>query len=109
MNSKTISILSYVTIIGWIIAYVKSKDLSTKNDLAHYHLEQGLGFFLLTVVVNIILSITVSILPVLSFLNYIGLILLILWVFGIINAANEQRKPIPVIGKLFENKFGFLE
>lgn len=108
MNSKTISILSYVTIIGWIIAYVKSKDLTVKNDLANYHLEQGLGFFLLTVVVNIILSITIPILPVLSFLNYIGLLLLILWVFGIINAANEQKKPIPVVGKMFENKFGFL-
>ncbi|UHO40105.1 DUF4870 domain-containing protein [Chryseobacterium capnotolerans] len=108
MNSKTISILSYVTIIGWIIAYVKSKDLHGKNELANYHLEQGLGFFLLTVIINVLLSIIVPIIPVLSFLNYIGVILLILWIFGIINAANEQKKPIPVIGKIFENKFGFL-
>ncbi|MDN3693032.1 DUF4870 domain-containing protein [Chryseobacterium tructae] len=76
--------------------------------MANYHLEQGLGFFLLSVVVNVILSIIISILPALSFLNYIGLILLILWVFGIINAANEQKKPIPIVGKMFENQFGFL-
>jgi uncharacterized membrane protein len=34
--------------------------------------------------------------------------LLILWIFGIINAINEQKKPIPLVGKVFENKFGFL-
>ncbi|HCN51906.1 MAG TPA: import component protein [Chryseobacterium sp.] len=108
MNSKTISILSYVTIIGWVIAYVKSKDLTTKNDLAVYHLEQGLGFFILSVLVNISLSVIVSIVPAFSFLSYIGIILLILWIFGIINAINEQKKPIPLVGKVFENKFGFL-
>ncbi|AZA76683.1 DUF4870 domain-containing protein [Chryseobacterium sp. G0186] len=108
MNSKTISILSYVTIIGWIIAYVKSKDLSPKSELANYHLEQGLGFFLLSVVVNIALSIMIPIIPSLFFLNYISLILLVLWIFGIINAVNEQKKPIPIVGKIFENKFNFL-
>jgi uncharacterized membrane protein len=38
----------------------------------------------------------------------VGYAILILWIFGIINAANEQKKPIPVIGKIFENKFDFV-
>lgn len=108
MNNKTLSILSYVTIIGWIIAFVKSKDLSPKSDLVTYHLKQGFGIFLLTFAINIILSVVLAIVPSLYFLSYIGYALLILWIFGIINAANEQKKPIPVVGKMFEDKFSFV-
>lgn len=108
MNQKTLSILSYVTIIGWIIAYVKGKELQPKNDLVTYHLKQGLGFFILTIIVNVILSVVVFTIPSLGILNYLSLILFVLWVFGIINAVNEQKKPIPLIGAMFENKFSFL-
>ncbi|OXA83176.1 import component protein [Flavobacterium hercynium] len=108
MNKKTLSILSYITIIGWIIAYVKSKDLTPKSDLVNYHLKQGFGIFLLSLATNIILSIVVTIVPSLYFLSYVGYAIFILWIFGIINAVNEQKKPIPVIGQLFENKFDFI-
>lgn len=108
MNQKTLSILSYVTIIGWIIAYVKGKELQPKNDLVTYHLEQGLGFFILSILVNVILSVVVFMVPALGILNYLSLVLLVLWVFGIINAVNEQKKPIPLVGAMFENKFSFL-
>ncbi|MFB9079191.1 DUF4870 domain-containing protein [Flavobacterium procerum] len=109
MNRKTLSILSYITIIGWIIAFVKSKDLTPKSDLVTYHLKQGLGIFVVSFVVNILLSIVVFTVSSLYFLNYIGYAIFILWIFGIINAANEQKKPIPVIGKAFEDKFGFID
>ncbi|AWK06170.1 import component protein [Flavobacterium crocinum] len=108
MNNKTLSILSYITIIGWIVAFVKSKDLTPKSDLVSYHLKQGFGIFLVSLVINIALSIVVSIVPALYFLSYVGYVILILWIFGIINAANEQKKPIPVIGKIFEDKFSFI-
>jgi len=108
MNQKTLAILSYVTIIGWVIAYVKSKDLTPKSDLVTYHLKQGLGFFILSIAVNIVLTVLVSIIPALYFLSYVSLLLFVLWIFGIINAANEQKKPIPLVGGLFENQFAFL-
>jgi len=109
MNNKTLSILSYVTIIGWIIAFVKSKDLTPKSDLVRYHLKQGFGIFLVSLVVNVALSIIVTIVPALYFLSYIGYVILILWIFGIINAANEQKKPIPLVGQVFEDKFSFID
>lgn len=108
MSNKTLSILSYITIIGWLIAYFKSRDLDPKSNLVNYHLRQGFGFFIFSFVLNIALTIVTSIVPALFFLNYLTLILLILWVFGIINAVNDQEKPIPVIGKLFEDKFSFI-
>lgn len=109
MSNKTVAILSYVTIIGWIIAYVKSKDLNPKSDLAVYHLRQGLGLFIVSFIVNILMSVVVAIVPSLGFINFIGIIFLILLIIGIINAANEEKKPLPVIGHMFENAFGFID
>jgi uncharacterized membrane protein len=41
-------------------------------------------------------------------LGYIGLINFALMIIGIINAANETEKPLPLIGKMFEDKFAFV-
>lgn len=109
MNNKTLSILSYITIIGWIVAFIKSKDLTPKSDLVSYHLKQGFGIFLVSLVVNIALSVVVMVVPSLYFLSYVGYVIFILWIFGIINAVNEQKKPIPVIGKIFEDQFNFID
>ncbi|MCX8526451.1 DUF4870 domain-containing protein [Chryseobacterium formosus] len=109
MSNKTLSILSYITIIGWIVSFIKSKDHLPKNDLVTYHLRQGLGFFLVSFILNIALSIIVAMIPSLYFINLVGIVLFIIWIIGIINAANEQKKALPIIGKAFENKFGFLD
>lgn len=108
MSSKTIAILSYITIIGWLVAYFKNKDMAPKNDLAVYHLKQGLGFFIVSVILNIGLSVITALVPSLYFINLIGIVLFIIWIIGIINAANEVKKPLPLIGKIFENQFEFL-
>lgn len=108
MNNKTLAILSYITIVGWLIAFIKNNEQNPKDELVTYHLKQGLGFFILAVAVNIACTILVMIVPFLFFLNYVGLLLLVLWVFAIINAVNMQKKPIPVVGPMFENQFAFI-
>ena len=108
MSTKTLAILSYITIIGWVIALIQNNDKKPKDELVTYHLKQGFGIFLLAIAVNIATAIIVTIVPLLFFLNYAGLVLLVLWVFGIINAANEQKKPIPLVGTMFENQFAFI-
>ena len=30
-------------------------------------------------------------------------------ILGIVNAANEEKKALPVIGKFFENQFAFID
>lgn len=108
MNAKTIAVVSYLTIIGWVIAYVQHKGNEQKSKLAAYHLGQGLGIFIFAVVLNVILRVIISIVPSLAgLLSLVGLVPLILLVFGIITAANEALKPVPLIGKFFEGKFNF--
>ncbi|KAB1232855.1 DUF4870 domain-containing protein [Chryseobacterium viscerum] len=107
-NFLKLFIETHVTIIKWIIVYIKSKGLTSKNSLLAYHFEQIFGFFLLPLVINTNLSIIISTVPLLLFLNYIELILFILRIPGIINSVAEQKKYIPFVGKIFKNKFGFL-
>ncbi len=106
MNSKTLSILSYVTLIGWLIAYFSGKEKS--DSLLRYHLKQSLGLAIVSIVLNIVLNIIARVVPALSFLGLAGYVILIFWVLGIINAANQAEKPVPVIGKVFEDKFAFI-
>lgn len=108
MNAKTISIVAYITIIGWIIAYLQNKNSEQKSKLASYHLGQGLGIFIFSIILNIALFIVMSIVPSLrSILGLLGVVPLILIIFGIITANNEALKPVPLIGKFFEGKFNF--
>lgn len=98
--------MSYVTLIGWFIAYFSGKEKS--DSLLRYHLKQSLGLAIVSIVLNIALSIIAHLVPSLSFLGLLGYVILIFWVLGIINAANQAEKPVPVIGKVFEDKFAFI-
>lgn len=78
--------MSYVTIIGWVIAYLQYKSSKRKSALASYHLVQGLGVFIFAL---------------------IGFLPLILLIFGNIAANNDALTPAPLIVALFEGKFNF--
>ncbi|MCL2345114.1 MAG: hypothetical protein FWC58_04590 [Desulfobulbus sp.] len=104
MDNKTFSIVSYITIFGWLIAFLAGKEKA--DDLLKYHLKQSLGLGLTSILFSMALSILIHIMPFLAFLSSFSLLFLVLAVVGIINAANEEKKPLPVIGGMFENAFG---
>lgn len=111
MNSKTLAIVAYITIIGWLIAYFQYKQQpeNEKSPLVRYHLGQALGIFIASVLLSIAIGIVASVIPSLAtLLSIAGLLPLILLVLGAITASNEACKPVPVVGKLFEDKFSFL-
>lgn len=106
MNNKTLSIVSYITLIGWLIAYFSGKE--NANSLLKYHLKQSLGLFLVSIIINIAVIVIAYAIPALYFLSYIGYVIWALVIIGVINATNEVEKPLPLIGKMFENKFAFI-
>ncbi|MBO9673142.1 MAG: DUF4870 domain-containing protein [Sphingobacteriaceae bacterium] len=106
MDNKTLSIISYITLIGWLVAYFTGKDKA--DALLKYHLRQSLGIAIVSIIFNILFTIIASIVPSLSFLGFVGYAFVILWIIGIINAANGALKPIPLIGKWFEDKSSFV-
>ena len=103
-NGKTIAILSYITIIGWIVALVMHG--SNKTSLGAYHLRQGLGIMILAIAVTII-RIPLIFVPFLGWM--IGLCLslglLTLWILSLVSAVNAEEKPTPLVGGLFQTWF----
>lgn len=109
MNSKAISIVSYLGIIGWLIAYFGGKGKT--DELSRYHLKQGLGLAITGIVLGIVINILSGIIPTLGVAvsGILSLVIVILLIMGIINAANDAKKPLPIIGKSFEGMFGFID
>lgn len=103
-QAKTIAIVSYITIIGWVIALVMHQ--SNKSSLGRFHLRQMLGLIALALVNNLIIM-RVGALYWLGVIISLGL--LVLWIIGLISAINEEEKPLPVLGAQFQQWFSFID
>jgi len=108
-EDKTVAVLSYCTLIGFIIALVMHSSNPVKTKLGAYHLRQALGLF----IAGVVFAFTFMIIAFIPFVNMILIVLApAVWIFvfvclilGIVNAANAQHKPLPLIGPLFEKWF----
>ena len=93
-NDKLVAVVSYVTIIGWIIAFVMNKN--NKSDLGSFHLRQAL--------LLVIAGLIVAFIPI--FIGWILQVLIfVLWIFGIFYAIQGKKKEIPLIGHLAQEWF----
>lgn len=99
-EGKTTAIIAYITIIGLIIAFVMNND--KKNAFASYHIRQSLGLALTALALSL-----VNIIPILGqIISLIGFFfILYLWIIGLVNAINLKEKPLPLLGKKYEEWF----
>ena len=106
-DGKTVAIVSYLSIIGWIIAYVMYGN--NKTPLGAYHLRQTIALFIVGLctwilqMMLIFIPIIGWIISILLIFVYIGLF--VLWIIGFIAAINGEEKPMPVIGKKAQEWF----
>lgn len=92
MDAKVTGIISYLSIVGWIIAHAAGD-----KEGAKFHLNQSL-----------ILNVGYLICSILSRLGrpvrYIGwiaeLVISILWIIGFIAAVRNEEKKVPLIGEI---------
>jgi uncharacterized membrane protein len=106
-EDRTVAILAYITIIGFIIAIVMHS--SKKTALGTYHLRQTLGLF----VTSMVVWFGCVIIAFVPFVNLIMVLLgpalliagFVLWIMGLIAAVNGQQKPMPVVGEHFQKWF----
>ena len=111
-NGKTIAIISYITLIGWIIALIMHNGNKTK--LGAFHLRQMLGFMIVGVAIQIafiIIGIILGVLGIKILFTLFGLVslvvwigMLVLWVLGLIAAVKGEEKPMPCIGAMIQEK-----
>jgi uncharacterized membrane protein len=106
-EDRTVAILTYVTIIGFIIAIVMHS--SKKTALGTYHLRQGLGLFVSAVVLWLGCMV-IAFVPVVNLVMFllgplVCIGLFVLWLMGLIAAVNGQQKPMPVVGEHYQKWF----
>lgn len=82
LSPKVTNVLSYITWIGFLIAYFAG---DRKNCM--FHLNQGLVLNLFGLLMGF---------PIIGWVARIGF--LVLMILGIVNASNDEEKPLPLIG-----------
>ena len=90
MDKKVTGIIAYLTIIGWIVAYIAGD-----KEGAKFHLNQALVIALCSIV-NIIIGAIPFIGGIVSFIIHI--LILVCVVLGIISAAKGEEKQVPILG-----------
>lgn len=84
MDTKTTSIVAYITWIGLLVAFCAGD-----KEGAKFHLNQALVIFLF------------SLLAVIPCIGWIWeIFMLVCWVMGLVAAINQEEKEVPLIGKI---------
>ncbi len=102
-EDKTVAIVAYLTLIGFIVAIVLHGQ--KKTALGAFHLRQMLGIVLTGFVGGIAVYLTVFILIGILLVPLFYIMMFIIWIMGIIAAANGEMKPAPIFGKMYQEWF----
>jgi uncharacterized membrane protein len=98
-SEKTLAFVSYLYLIGLLIAYLNNSQ--QKNPVVNFHIRQSLGlwlsFFLLGYFVGNFDSWMIT-------LSFWGCFLVLIF-YGIATAHNGKTIPVPLVGKLYQNIF----
>ena len=96
MDAKTTGWVSYITWIGWLVAY-----FGGDKEGAKFHLNQSLAINICYTGVWV-LSFILAFIPVLGWLLVAAanVFLLVCAILGIIAAVNQEEKEVPLIGKI---------
>ena len=98
-EGKTMAIISYITIIGTLIAFIMNQN--KRNYFAAFHIRQSLGIFLTGLVVNFLQR----------YIDYnwldvvLSLGVFVLWIVGLIAAIQGEEKTVPLLGDQFQEWF----
>ena len=92
MTKKATSIIAYITVIGWLIAW-----LAGDRESAKVHLNNGLILVFVTLI-----DVGIRAFPLIGgLLDYIlGSVILVYTIIGIVYAAQDQDKELPLIGQI---------
>ncbi len=96
-EGKTMAIISYITLIGTLIAFIMNNG--KQNEFAKFHIGQALRAWLAGIVIGIIAGILIGItgIGLLGYLRYAGMVLAIM---GLLNAINGKVEKIPLVGDI---------
>ncbi|WP_304141758.1 hypothetical protein [Mesoflavibacter zeaxanthinifaciens] len=98
-EGKTLAVVSYLTIIGSVIAIIMNNE--KKNEFTAFHNRQGLGLCLMYMIIGYFISQFDNMQISVAFWVGMGL----LFFYGIINAINGKMQAVPLVGPFFQRIF----
>lgn len=98
-EGKQAAIISYVTIIGTVIAIFMNNE--KKNEFASFHIRQALGINLTYFALGYFIGYFDSWMISSAYWTFI----FILWVFGFIGAVQGEYKLVPLVGEWYQKFF----
>jgi len=101
LTPRTASILCYIPWVGWIAAIViLAAEKFRHNRSVRFHAFQGLYLFVAWLMNAWVLQPMLSLVPHFRLHQIIDLVLLGMWIFMIVKAANEEQFSLPLFGEL---------
>jgi len=92
-QSKIVAIVSYITLIGWIIALILNQ--SKKTELGSFHIRQALLIYIIWFILWWI--------PVVGWI--LNIVVFVFWVMGLVSAIQCEQNEVPIIGPLAQQWF----
>lgn len=94
MNKKVTDIVSYITLLGWAIAY-----FAGDRENSRFHLNQALVLNIAEIALGLLTKIFSRGLFGLV-LDLVDVALFVLWVMGLVAACKGEERKLPVLGEL---------
>jgi uncharacterized membrane protein len=99
-EDKTVAIVSYVTLVGFIAAIVMHK--SNKTQLGAFHLRQMLGLVLTSAAGALF-----GFVPILGWIAWFIVVIGVFvgWAMGLLSALKGDMQPVPMVGAHYQRWF----
>ncbi|MUP45836.1 hypothetical protein E0K83_08760 [Gramella sp. BOM4] len=98
-QAKTTAVVSYITIVGTIIAYFMNLD--PKDPFASFHIRQAFGIHITFYLIGALVSMFDQGIIVGAFYVFF----FVLWGYGLLNAIKGEMREVPILGPLFQKWF----
>ena len=95
------AIISYLTIIGVIVAFYLNNEPDKKSIFASFHIRQSLGLWLTFWALGYIIGSFDSWLVTSSFYLFFA----VLFIYGFTNAVNRKAQIVPLVGAFYQKIF----
>lgn len=98
-EGKSIAIISYIMIVGVLIAWSMNSD--KKNEFAAFHIRQAFGLSLTFIGLGLIISNFGNPMITISMWVFVS----VLWSYGFLGAIQGKCFSVPLVGGLFQKLF----
>jgi uncharacterized membrane protein len=94
--AKCVAVVCYLTVVGWLIAFVIYGN--NKSSLSSFHLRQSLGL--------IVTGCLLSFIPLIGWLLNLGVI--VGWFYGLYYAVKGMESAVPILGQFYQQHLDFI-